>query len=636
MPSFDLDAARKSGATDAQIAEYLAEQQGVDLVQMRADRIPDSQIAEFLSQSAAQKPARMSAPMPTATAQPEPVVQQQAKPERSGIANVLGGARHALQGLGIGVRQLNNQLAGIAPMSPLVPIGLFNQSEEMREAKRSNDTSLRGEADRLKAQDTELLNTRGGFWGNIGTKAVVGAGLSLLPPVAPLSNSLLGSAAVGAGLGAMDPAGTGDSRAQNAIMGGAGGAAGYGLGRLIGSVVAPGARSMTPERAENVLRVRAENPRQPIPLDVGQATGSTAHKWTTAVAESMPGMAGPRQQFTQAQRASVNNAVSRYLGQDVQAITPKVLREVHASTKIIFDQVKASNRPVNLNVRSVKNTLDEIVDRQTNMLTTGAIDPDLLSAAQQLLQHASRNNGRVNAAAARDTASRYLAKARESTDYEVRAGYTAIANALDDAVANSLPKNLRKSFDDARGKYAVLAMLRDTPGVLDTEGNVSVNALAQMLANNQRSAWQKGEGDLIEFARAVRGTVGDTAKSSGTSERTLGQKVFTGAGHAVGNLATPGVATAAALSAGVVPAAIAAGTTLAAGRGYLGLAQSPQVLSRLERIATSKVLGQAQYPASLTAAQNALVAGSAQALPSLPMWKERGVEAERAVNALRR
>lgn len=81
--------------------------------------------------------------------------------------------------------------------------------------------------------DAPLMKTAGGKWGN-----VAGNVASAIPATfVPGANSLVGAAALGSTLGALQPTVEGESRLQNTGTGAAFGAAGYGAGKLLGAAV---------------------------------------------------------------------------------------------------------------------------------------------------------------------------------------------------------------------------------------------------------------------------------------------------------------------------------------------------------------------------------------------------------------
>lgn len=87
----------------------------------------------------------------------------------------------------------------------------------------------REEIDAIKTQDAPLLDTTAGNVGNI-----AGTVAAALPTVfIPGAQGFTGAALTGAAMGAAQPVGTDDSRFDNALKGGAGGALGVGAGRVL-------------------------------------------------------------------------------------------------------------------------------------------------------------------------------------------------------------------------------------------------------------------------------------------------------------------------------------------------------------------------------------------------------------------
>ena len=92
-----------------------------------------------------------------------------------------------------------------------------------------------------KKRDAPLMNTKAGTAGNIG-----GSIAQFLPAAfVPGANTLVGATAIGAGMGAVQPTGEGESRLKNTAAGGAFGAAGHGVGKLLGKAVSGAANKMT-------------------------------------------------------------------------------------------------------------------------------------------------------------------------------------------------------------------------------------------------------------------------------------------------------------------------------------------------------------------------------------------------------
>lgn len=90
--------------------------------------------------------------------------------------------------------------------------------------------------DESKRLDAALMNTGGGMAGNVGANML----LSLIPG-AGAANTVKGAALVGAGLSALQPTATGESRAENTLTGMALGGVGAGAAKLVGKTMSAAA-----------------------------------------------------------------------------------------------------------------------------------------------------------------------------------------------------------------------------------------------------------------------------------------------------------------------------------------------------------------------------------------------------------
>lgn len=111
----------------------------------------------------------------------------------------------------------------------------------------------REDVDAAKKQDASLMDSSGGFWGNIAGNVV--------PALAMPASTLPRALATGVALGAAQPVGTGDSRTENALIGGianaafpVAGAAYRGVRSMVEPFMAPG------KTAARVIEQFADNP----------------------------------------------------------------------------------------------------------------------------------------------------------------------------------------------------------------------------------------------------------------------------------------------------------------------------------------------------------------------------------------
>jgi hypothetical protein len=147
-----------------------------------------------------------------------------------------------------------NFFAGLGKMGYDTARGLGNIVTDIAPGAAKLGFATRADTDETKKRDAALMDSSGGFWGNVAGNAALGlAG-------GPLT-ALPRAAAFGAGLGAIQPVGTQDSRMENTAMGGAFGAAipaAVAVGRGVKSAVEP---VIAPQRtAARILEQFADDP----------------------------------------------------------------------------------------------------------------------------------------------------------------------------------------------------------------------------------------------------------------------------------------------------------------------------------------------------------------------------------------
>lgn len=189
--------------------------------------------------------------------------------ERSAVSDFFGGLKKAGTDTVLGVRQL----AAMAGMG--------------------DEGALAKEAQMVKERDAALMDTTAGTIGNVvgqvGSMLIPGGALMKLGKVAPALSSLGkvgaaitapktlgGAAALGAATGAIQPAVNNDERVTNALLGGAGGAAGSAVATGIGRVLSP--------KTDEAVKALMNQGVTPTP---GQIMGGTAKRVEDA-ATSLP------------------------------------------------------------------------------------------------------------------------------------------------------------------------------------------------------------------------------------------------------------------------------------------------------------------------------------------------------------
>lgn len=192
---------------------------------INADKAGDTEAAKML----AGEITRLRAPK---------VEQKQTDPTGSFGENLLAGAGKGFVDLGRRAKQL---VAGSPNVDPNLFIGTAMPQGPEREAlakqiqqeRQASISSIQGDIDEAKRLDAPLMKTSGGITGNIGTNLAIAAPTALIPG----ANTLTGSTLIGAGMGLLQPVATGESGLLNTAVGGALGAAGYGIGALANKTV---------------------------------------------------------------------------------------------------------------------------------------------------------------------------------------------------------------------------------------------------------------------------------------------------------------------------------------------------------------------------------------------------------------
>jgi len=205
--------------------------------------------------------------------QPQATAQQQEQPI-SAVPESLGGrlaasAGSALTDLWLGAKQRGNEmLAG----EQAKPGGqwLFNK---MGYDPQAVGKDLQQQVVEKRAMDKPLLDAGGGTTGRV--LGYMGAAIPTM--LIPGAATLGGSMAAGMGMGALDPTAQGESVAKNALAGGAGGAAGYGVAKALGAGINQASKLFSKPSVNLDAAARIAEAKQfGIDLTKGQATRDPA------------------------------------------------------------------------------------------------------------------------------------------------------------------------------------------------------------------------------------------------------------------------------------------------------------------------------------------------------------------------
>ncbi|HBG31026.1 MAG TPA: hypothetical protein DDW98_10410 [Gammaproteobacteria bacterium] len=428
--------------------------------------------------------------------------------------------------------------------------------------------ALAQEVRESRERDAPLMATDAGAAGN------VGGNLALMAPAAaiPGINTVTGSTALGAGLGAMQPAESAEEAAANTLISGGMGAIGSGIARSIGAMVRP---SRIPAAAR---RAAAPVLEQGGRLTPGQAGGSQTLQQIEASMASYPPTAGAFSRIRQGNQAVINRMASRSIGENADAITDDILQNANKRIGEVYDKV-ASDRQFGVDANVMLNRITSIDDGLKNVVNVA--DEPLVDEALRIAQ-----DGAATGKQLQHLSNRLRVKAeglmRSPTgDRELGRALFQVREVIDDQLQGSLPIVQREAFRQARDQYKNMMLLTANKNVLnEATGDVSARNLASVLRSKDRAGYLFGRSrtpetrGLHEVARFGR-TFGSIVGDSGTATRSFLPQML--ASTAVGGGATAvagGDATTGAMAGAALPLALSA-----IARGYT----SPVVVNYVMR-----------------------------------------------------
>lgn len=188
------------------------------------------------------------------------------------------------------------------------------------------------QVDEKRALDAPLMNTVGGKFGSIGARVVPAVAASLVPG----GQGLAGSIISGGVLGALEPTADDESALKNLAFGAAGGAAGYGVGKLVGKGADMlAARSQAKAAANSLVDANTVAAR-----DAGYVIPPSQSNPNSMVANTLDILAGGRPKMAQAaslkNQGTTNALAAKALGlPENTPITMDMLKQVRSAT---YDQ----------------------------------------------------------------------------------------------------------------------------------------------------------------------------------------------------------------------------------------------------------------------------------------------------------
>lgn len=424
-------------------------------------------------------------------------------PTGSGVQNFLAGIGKTFTDIGLGVRQVNAN-TGVPQKGDLSSTW---QQTQQNMAARSG--AIDAEAAEKRAIDRPLMGTGGGLGG-----AIAGGLLTTLPTAfVPGVNTLGASAAIGGTYGALQPTVGNESRITNTAMGAGGGAAGYGLGRLLSGAVTPAQNNLTPSQVRALTKA-TDLGAQVTP---GTRTGAPGLRQMEAGMESFPFTAGPIKAIKETNQGILNKAAAKAIGETADSVTDDVLNAARSRIGGVFKQTeKIQAIPVD---DAVQNSLASIESKYQGLLEKPI-------AEMPVVQDIYKNLGKSITGKQYNDWQSQLGKIARSkftgakSDPNTGFAMFEVKNALDDAASSVMTGAEKQAFKTAQQQWKNLVMLETGNVVNEQSGNVSGRLLSGVLSRKDKTGFRLGGNssdlyDMARFSKAFPDIVGD----SGTATR---------------------------------------------------------------------------------------------------------------------
>lgn len=420
---------------------------------------------------------------------PEGTTPEQAQSLMQNYAASMPAPKNPTEGNGF----LDNAAAGLG--SAIADIGLRGKQAGAWIADKAvgGNRSARVEqeiADKREL-DAPLMATGGGKVGNIAGKAAPALAAAFVPGGQTLTGSIL----AGMGTGLLEPVAAGESGTVNALLGGAGGAAGYGVGKGVAAV----ANKLTTRAAEKAAANSVKDATAVASRQAGYVIPPSQTNPTVVnrLAEGVAGKISTGQGASIKNQTVTNNLVAKELGLPVgQPIRATDLAAIRANAGQAYDAVSSAGviRPT----QAYSDALDNIVSPYVTASKSfpeaapnpiiGKIDELRTPEFDAASAVAKIRTLRADADAAYGAGNKELGKSLKSA-----------AGALEDAIDSHLqavnaPANMLKDFREAR---KLIAKTYSVQGALnDSTGNVAARKLATQLAKGRPLS-----GELEQVAR---------------------------------------------------------------------------------------------------------------------------------------
>ena len=432
--------------------------------------------------------------------------------------------------------------------------------------------------DAAKGRDAALMKTAAGVAGNIAGNVAMAAPTMAIPGV----NTLTGAGLLGAGMGAIQPVASDESRLTNTALGAAGGLGGQVAANAIGRAIRPIQSSLSPELSGLAAKAEAQG----IHLDIAQKTGSRPLAIVNSVLDNLPFTADKQAANSAVQRGEFNRAVLKTVGENSDTAGPDVLNAARTRIGGQFNALSGRN-----SVTLGDDFVDALakIESGTNAFTKpgvrDAVDKGLEIAASGKLDGMTYQK-------IRSTLTKQSSDAFKGSNSELGQALKTIRDALDDAAGGSISAADKTAWGEARKQWQALKAVEQAAAPTSADavaGNISPAKLSQavMRGNKQGMVYGTGDQTLPDLARIGQAFIKDQIPNSGTAQRQMYQNLLTGGGAGAGLaglfMGAPPAALAALGATAMTPALVQKLMTSPAGQRYLSqglLSGSPELIKQ--------------------------------------------------------
>jgi hypothetical protein len=510
MP-FDIEGARKSGYSDAEIADHLSQQSKFDVAGARSSGYSDADIIQHLSAFDAPKPKPLTGNEAGLAA---------SSGGYSGVAGMAGLPVDTalnvwdLGKAGLGFAQ--SQITGEAPSS------MFDSSD--RSQYVGSTAWIKNQMKQAGAvTENPRPDSRAARWLNkgseIGTGVYLGSALPSPPrpvPTRPSADWVMPGygprANASANAAANVNVGAGQAGAQAAVQGSLNARA-TGGGYNFGTVGDDAATGLTP--GQSAARTNFPQGR----LTPGQATGNKLLQRLEAKLESQPMTAGPFDRIKDANAREVNRAAAHSIGETADNLSSAVLDRAVTRIGGVFDDA-ADDVQRTVDPQRFLQAFTQIQD-DVRGLVKGFGSHELVEDTIRLATQGQATGAQLQSLTSKLGKAAYKNMTTQSGDRDLGLALYRLKDHVDDLLQQGMTPERAQRFAEARGQYRNLMLLTSRTGAINpSTGNVNGSILANALQQKDKAGFLFGRNqsemyNAAHFAQAFRPLVGD----SGTATR---------------------------------------------------------------------------------------------------------------------